>query len=269
MTSTEHLTELGYIDPLEVAEQRAAREQQHAAALAQADAHLAAGRISDALELLAKLVREAPEWTAPRRLIAHAEYLAGRPVAALAHLNWLEAHGVEHAELALLRAAIELQRRQFDEALACARYAQALQQPLAAADVLIGRIMLRRGVIDDAEGSFARALESQPQRADALAGMAAVALRRGDWETAVDWSLQALEQDMSVAAVHFRLGMALVGMERWTEATAALTAAAKLNPHIVGPLRWLAYIAARQGSPQEAEAFRRQGRDVVKNRRHA
>lgn len=268
MSQTQHLTDLGYVDPWESAQQRAAEVQRHSAALAEAEKRLSAGRYDEAAAQLRQLAAVAPSWTAPRRLLARAELHAGRAGEAIKHLNWLEEHGVEHAELALLRAAAELNQRRLDDVLAGAEYARALaQQPLPAADVLTGQAQLRRGRIDEAEAAFESALAAEPSRGDAVAGLGVVALRRGNWEQAADRMLQALELGMSTPAVHQRLGMALAHMGRLDDAAVALKNAAALAPSSAAPHWWLSNVARLAGRHDLADACRNDARAVVRSRR--
>jgi len=262
-----HLVALGYEDPLELAEREAVHRQRQRTQIDAAEAELKQGVTERAVDALEALSLEAPEWSAPRHLLARAYARMGRSAAATEQLDWLECHGVEHAELALLRAQLALRVRWFDAAREHAEYAQALQRPLAAADLAIGEIEFRRGNLTAAEAAFHRAIAVPAPHAVAKAALAAIALRRGDYAEAIDWSLQALEEKPRLAAAHYRLGLALYKLQRLPEATAALEAAATLNPKLAGPFRWLVQIAAKQGDDARVERYRRRGDEVVAMRR--
>jgi predicted Zn-dependent protease len=266
MASTEHLAQLGYVDPWEAAQRRAERIKSLSAELARAESLLGERRFDEARTTLQGLCEEEPDSPAPRQLSARLEFLAGRTEACFAQLVWLEEHGVEKAELALLRGLIELQRREFLAAQASAEYSRALD-PSPAADVLLGRALLRRGRLEDAEAAFERALEQDARRADALAGLSAIALRRGDPESAADRALQSLDVDMSNPAVHLQLGLALVALGRRVEAEQAFHAAAKIDGDCAAAWRLAATSAAQAGDEQKAAACRRKGSETVRRRR--
>jgi tetratricopeptide (TPR) repeat protein len=144
--------------------------------------------------------------------------------------------------LSLLRASLALGRRDLDTALDHAEYARFLQQPLPAADVIIGEVCFRRGQLDEAAGAYQRALAAAGEQALALSGLAAIRLRQRDYLASIDYSLQALERDMRLAKTHYRLGLALIGLGRHAEAIAALEMAARLNPNLAGPRRFIARV---------------------------
>lgn len=266
-TAVRHLVALGYEDPLEAATRQAAVERSQRAQLASAEELLKAGDATGAIAELESMIDAAADWAAPHQLLARTYYRTGRWHAAAKELEWLESHGVEHAELALLRAQLALRARSLEAARDHASYAKALHQPLAAADALIGDVEFRLGDLAAAEAAYRGAIEVQGPHATALAGLAAVALRREELAEAIDWSLQAIEQAPKMATAHYRLGLALWRLQRPREATAALVTAAALNAQLAGPYRWLTKIAAAEGNLAEAEKYRRLGQEAVERRR--
>jgi tetratricopeptide (TPR) repeat protein len=116
--------------------------------------------------------------------------------------------------------------------------------------------------------TYGRALAADSRNAAALAGRAACCLRRDELESSVDWALQALDEDMRQPAAHYRLGLALMRMDRFTEAAAALEMAAQLIPQLAGPHRWLAAIYEGTDGVRAAE-HRRLGREIINRRRRA
>ena len=266
-TAVRHLVALGYEDPLEAATRQATVERSQRAQLASAEELLKAGDAAGAIAELKSMIDAAADWAAPHQLLARAYYRTGRWRAAAQQLEWLESHGVEHAELALLRAQLALRARSLEAARDHASYAKALHQPLAAADALIGDVESRLGDLTAAEAAYRGAIEIQGPHATALAGLAAVALRRGELAEAIDWSLQAIEQAPQMATAHYRLGLALWRFQRPREATAALGTAAALNAQLAGPYRWLATIATTESDLAAAEKYRRLGQEAVERRR--
>ena len=262
-----HLVELGYEDPHEAAQRRLLAQRELDADLARAQDRLSAGHITEAIDLLEALTRAAPEWAAPRRLLAVACYQAGQIADALAHLDWLELHAVEHAQLALLRATIELSRRRFDAALDQAAYARHLDEELPGPEIVIGEVHRRRGDLDAAESAFQRAAELAPSDAAPWSGLAGIAIRRGDYNAAIDRALRALELNLQLPSAHYRLGVALANIEKYPESRVALETFARLSPHHAAPYRWLATICLKMEDGVTAEEFRRQGRRVIQERR--
>ncbi len=262
-----HLVELGYEDPRDAARQRHLAQRELDADLARAQERLGAGQITDAVEQLESLTRAAPEWASPRRLLAAACYQAGHLADALVHLDWLELHAVENAQLALLRAMIELSRRRFDAALDQAGYARHLDQSLPGPEVVMGEVHLRRRELEAAEEAFQRAAELAPGDASVWCGMSAVAFRRGDYDAAIDRALHALELNMAFAPAHFRLGVALAEIQQYSEARVALETFARLSPNRAAPFRWLADICEQMEDGVTAAEFRQRGRQVIQQRR--
>jgi tetratricopeptide (TPR) repeat protein len=264
-----HLVALGYEDPLEAAQLQAAAEQSQRLQLQTAEQLLRADGAIAAIELLESIIAAAPDWPAPRHLLARAYFRSGRLHDAASSLEWLESRGVEHAELTLLRARLALRARSFAAARDHADYAQALHPGLAAADAISGEVAFRTGDLAAAERAYRRAADVAGPQPAAWAGLAAVALRRGELAEAIECSLQAVEQAPSVASTHYRLGLALYRLQRPQEAKAALEAAAALNPQLWGPYRWLRAIAVSQGDRASAERYEQLGRAVIARRRSA
>jgi tetratricopeptide (TPR) repeat protein len=268
LNSVRHLLDLGYEDRLDVAARERALRQRHADASRHAERLLSSGQIPDAVTALEALVREVPDWAQPHRLLAHAYSAAGQLDLASEQLDWLTFHGCETPQLALLRGGLAMARRRFDEASDLADYARRLDAGIAGADAMLGQLHVRRGLTDDAERAFQRELAHHPASAAALAGLAAVWLRRDDCERAVDWALRALEQNIRQPATHYRLGVALARLGRTNEAVTALETAAKLRPDFAAPFRLLTRLAREPlHDLLRAAEYERQGRERLRRRR--
>jgi tetratricopeptide (TPR) repeat protein len=266
--SVRHLFDLGYQDPNDVAAHRRVEEQGRADELHRAESLLAGGRLAEAVSVLEQLAELTPGWPAPHRLLAPTYYVAHRFDDARQHLDWLRFRGIESAQLAELRARVELGARNLEAALDQANYARDLDEQMPGIDALIGDVHRRRGRLDDAEQAYHRELTRGPGNAAALSGLAALCLRRGDCPAAVDWALQALEQDFRLPLVHYRLGIALAALNRPEEAITALETAVKLRPHFAAPFRWMTEVARRQfHDPRRAAEYRRRGQECLRARR--
>ena len=126
---------------------------------------------------------------------------------------------------------------------------------------------LRRGDLDAAEAAFQRAAELAPGNAGPWSGRAAVALRRGNYETAIDLALHALELNLEFPLAHYRLGAALALRRQYLESRVALETFARLSPHKAAPYRWLAFVCTAMEDGVTANEFRERGRRVIQQRR--
>jgi tetratricopeptide (TPR) repeat protein len=234
-----HLVELGYRDRLELETERRCDAAALEASLKQAQALVECGSVVEAIALLEEVAQQWPQAAPPRWMLAQAEFRAGNVSAAETHLFWLQMHGFERADFSLLWAQIALKQRRLSDAVEHAQYARFLRQRCPSADVIVGDVHFRRGELDQAAAEFQRALDHDERNAAALAGLAAVALRRGDAEAAVDFGLRSVERDMGRASAHYRLGLALLRLGHPDEARAALEAAMRIEPQLRGPRRWL------------------------------
>jgi len=266
LAAVRHLVELGYEDPLDVAARHLAAERALQSQFHRADELLRGGQAAAAVEILESAVQAAPEWVAGRHLLARAYFRAGQLDAASELLDWLELHAVEHAELALIRATIALKRRRLGEALDHAQYALHLGDPLPAAELIVAEVHLRHGRLDVAEAAY-RAIDGPQHAAAAKSGLAAVALRRGEYEAAAELALEALEQDLHRWEAHYYLGRALMHLGRWPEARVAMESCAKLRPSLAAPHRWLARISEQQDDVAGARESRQRAREVISRRR--
>jgi tetratricopeptide (TPR) repeat protein len=263
-----HLVDLGYEDPLEIAARETIRRRAQESQLNRAAELAGAGQSQAAIDLLESAVAGDERWTAGRHWLARAYFCAGNNKRAAELLHWLEVHGVEHAELALMRAALALKRRELNQALDWAGYAKCLQDPLPEADVLIGEIHLRRGQLDEAEAAFNRAA-THAESASALAGLGSVALRRGELEVAADRFLSALERDMSLWKAHFRLGWALLHLNRREEARVSFATVARLQPQLAGPFGFLWRLCELEGDATGFAELKARASEVIRRRREA
>ncbi len=266
LASVQHLIELCYDDPQAAAAQQRREAQESEEALKRAQALIEAGKHLDAIDLLNQLAARTHASPQPRWQLARAYFQTGEVDAAASALEWLQWHGFEHAEFAVLRGMIALRRREFQEAIDHAEYASCLRHPLPAAELILGEALFRIGKLEAAGAVYRRALPVDEQNAAAFAGLAAVSLRSGAFEEAVDLALRALEQNIQLPATHYRLGLALIHLGRQGEAIAALEAAARMAPQLAGPHRWLARVHEAAGSASAAE-HRKLGRQIVARRR--
>jgi tetratricopeptide (TPR) repeat protein len=268
-SSVRHLIELGNVDPDDVAAREAAARCQRQLEFQRAAELASNGKLHDAAVQLEKLSADAPDWAAPRQLLAEIHYRAGQFSEAQAQLDWLTCHGVEHPRLALIAGAMALSRRELQPALEELEYARWVEPKLPSVHTLCGTALRRLGRFDEAAAAFRQAIEHNPSDARAFDGLAAIALRQGRFEEAADWALQALESNIDLFHAHYHLGIALARMNRPHEALQALESSAAADPARGAPYHWLSRIA--QGplnDPPLAARYQQRGRDVFRRRRN-
>jgi tetratricopeptide (TPR) repeat protein len=102
--------------------------------------------------------------------------------------------------------------------------------PLSRAQILMGEITLAGNDPVEAEKSFRRALELNPQAARARAGLAEILLRDGRYDEAVAESKAAIEAGDDSSSIHGLLGEALTLSGKFDEAMMSLSEALKREP---------------------------------------
>jgi Tfp pilus assembly protein PilF len=266
--SVRHLVELGYVDPCEEAANQSARRRQLQAQLRQALALERQGSADLAATILEQIAVDDPDWSSPHQLLAEIYYRAGKLNQAQAQLDWLEQHGIDHPRMAVIRSAIALSRREMTTALYELEYARQAEPDLPGVHTLLGTVLRRLGQLDAAEDVLRQAVQQNPADARARDGLATILLRHGEYESAAEWALGALEQDMSLFSAHYHLGVALAQMNRPREAIAALETSTKVDPSRAAPYRWLCRIAIQQFSDASPSAtYRDLARQTIRRRR--
>jgi predicted Zn-dependent protease len=266
--SVQHLIELGYVDPEEIAARNDAVRRQNEAELCRAAELASQGKMQEAVFRVERLSADNPEWIAPRQLLAELRYRTRQFGAVQAQLDWLTYHGVEHPRLALIAGAMALRRREFQSALEELEYARHVEPKLPSVHTLYATVLLRLGRLDEAAEVFRRAVQCEPTDARAHDGLAAISLRQGRFDDAADWALQALEQNMQLFQAHYHLGLALARLNRPHEALQALETCARAEPQRGAPYRWLSRIAEDQLHDRALAArYQQRGREVIRWRR--
>lgn len=264
----QHLIELGYIDPLEHAARAEEERRQDLAELQRALRLAAVGDLAEAVVCLQQLTVHDPEWVAPREALADALFRAGRFSDAQAQLDWLTYHGVEHPRLSFIAGAIAMLRRDLGTALELLAYARFVEPQLPGVQTLFGTTLLRLGKLAEADEAFRHAIDANPSDARPYSGLASICLRRGRYEEAADWALQAVEANALLFQAHYQLGVALGRLNRPHEALQALEASACVDPTRIAPYYWLARIAEQTlNDAARASHYRQRASDMIRERR--
>jgi tetratricopeptide (TPR) repeat protein len=149
-------------------------------------------------------------------------------------------------------AAALLAQDRTGEALSTLEAAADLPQGGMRGELLEGAAHLQAGRLDQAEAVFRRALEREPESAEALLALGLVASQRGDAAAAVELCRRAVTADPGLADGWQQLGVSALRAGDVRQAVEALERAAALDPH--DPEVWsrlgVAYV--RAGREQDA-----------------
>ncbi|WP_300622073.1 tetratricopeptide repeat protein [Dokdonella sp.] len=173
------------------------------------------------------------------------------------------AHGIapDDARIDLGLASLRLQTGEQDLAARGFERALSLNPNLAGAHIGLGQIALARGDHNAADQHFRIALRAD-EDPHALAGVGAVALHRGDTETALRNLMRAAELEPQSALIQFLLGQAFSRRGTGAFAERAYDNALKLDPNMHAVRAWLAEHLIRDGRAAEAEPQYRILRDL-------
>ncbi len=143
----------------------------------------------------------------------------------------------------------------------------ATSEPLSAeqkADmqIVFAKTMEKQERLEEARDMYLKALEADPNRADAYHRLALIHDRQGESQTAANYYQQALQRDPENPELHCDLGYSCYLQQRWQQAEASLRHAIALSPELRRAHNNLGLLLARSGRDQEAlEAFARAGCD--------
>ena len=200
--------EIGYIqdpgDDPEEAIKSTARENRWALA----QSYLSAGRHADALPLLESVYEEWPErWDFCCELA-----LSQLNLGLLEEARETISDVIENRTSAgafLLRANLEYRSRNFEAGLKLLQQAEAIDSSSAALQNQIGLTRLRLRERELAEVAFRKAIDIDPDDAQAYLGVSFCRLQMRQYEEAADFALRALGLRFDLALGHHYLGVAL------------------------------------------------------------
>ena len=269
-SSVEHLFELGYVDPVELAAKESVRRCYRESEFNRATSLLDAGLVTQAIDVLTALKEQHEDFYQSRFLLAESLYRTRRFLAACQEIDSLKWNGYEHPQLYLLTAAIEFAKRDFKMALEELACTQRGKKPFPGAAVLEGNIHLRRQDFPAAQAAFEVSINTEGPSATALDGLSAAKIHLGDPEAAAMHALDAIELSNSFGRAHYHLGVALVMLNRPEEAIGAFRSWGAVEPRAAAPYRWMAYVFQRYlHGPDQAKVCLRRGREIIRLRRQA
>ena len=200
--------------------------------------------------------------------------------------GWMQRGAQLHAEGRLEQALIAFEQasalapEDVNAASACATLLAMLSRPVAAYKALLS---VEASLLQTADGAanlaiaaescgdlarasiaYQRALTLDPAHARALNNVGLMAAAQGQWEAAIDCARKCLAQDPGHAPYHVNLSDYLCGARRYTEAVAALEAAALRFPHDLDiRIRGAAVLAFNGDFDQSREASLRFDADTL------
>ena len=148
------------------------------------------------------------------------------------------------------------------------RYADALAllERVPGQSLEIAGLYLRLGRMPEAQQTYAKVLEADPDNAQAHLGLCRIALRRRSYRAAAHAALDALQRTHHDPTAHFLLGRSLAGMKEYERAAEAFRAAISFNPNFPeAHVRLAALLEKQFGRNEEAREHRRLARSMSKS----
>ncbi len=169
--------------------------------------------------------------------------------------------GVNLASLDLLMGSLLAAEDRPSEAMAHLRRAEKRGHETVGLYLHMGETLLAMGKTTEAEASYRRVLEFDPDNAQGRLGLARVCLARKRSREAVEHALTAIGLEYQLPMAHYVLGVGLHRMGRIPEAVQALRMAVAQNPNFPQAYQRLAYIHQhRLKDEEQAEGFKREAR---------
>jgi tetratricopeptide (TPR) repeat protein len=236
---------------------------------------LDAGQPADALPLLEQLAGEAPRQWRFQLQLAQCYIALRRREEAKRILKALLAGPKQDAERSqaedepepaeprrrqwadLLMGIIQLEEGKSGQALDSLLRAEASNPDLPHLHLRIGQTYMRLQKLEDAERSFQRALEIDPESPEVHVCLARVRLRQGRNAEAIDEALQGVGLQHFLPLGHFYLGVALARLGQVQRAMLAFETSVSMQPGLLAAHRWLAALYSRpEGDSAKAEQHR-------------
>jgi predicted AlkP superfamily phosphohydrolase/phosphomutase/tetratricopeptide (TPR) repeat protein len=127
---------------------------------------------------------------------------------------------------------------------------------------MIGRVYIKQRHWPDAQRTFARALEIDPESEAAHDGMAVAMLGMDRNEEAATHALRAVGLLYHFPIAHYRLGLALVRLQQYERAAQAMQTAVSMRPGMLDAHRYLGALYMRLGNPEKALVHRKIAREL-------
>ncbi len=238
--SIHHLVELGYIDPPSDDAQKTIKSTTRVLKTNLGLALNDSRRAHQAVPVWEGLIRDYPNepWFAVQ--LARCRLRLDHYDQARGVLEGLEDRVTQTAVVQLMLGQIHLGLRRPDQALEHLQRAQANGPDRGALDTVIGQAYAQLSQWDEAQDAFNRAIGYDSDDAHAHAGLASVALARGDNEEALEHALHAVGLRHHLPSGHYLLGRALAGLGLADQAIQAFETCLGMAPGMKQAHLWLA-----------------------------
>lgn len=214
--------------------------------------HVGAGRHAQALELIGRVIPQAPGSADLHALLGGALMGLGRYVEAersFAEASRLKPGYVEAVND--LGNAMRLQGR-FKDAIARYREAARLRPDIGLIHQNLGTALAEEGLLPEAEASLREAARLQPARAEAFHDLGVVLQKRGDSEQAIQIFKQALLLNPQLVLAHVGLARCHAALGNLVEAISICEHALRMDPISHDALLALGVAFQAQGRLEEA-----------------
>jgi tetratricopeptide (TPR) repeat protein len=225
-----------------------------------------AGRVREAKEILAKLTDRNPD--EPRYWMAFAQMCltAQTPEQAKPALAALERLQPKTPQTITLRGVIAWARGDMETCAAAFHKAERLAPNDPITQTYLGRLYLRQRKWPEAERAFKRALEVDPDLADAHYGLSVALPRQNFVEQGIDHALLAVGLRHEFPEAHFQLGAILSRLGWFERAVQAFEISLRMRPGFVLAHRYLSRIYPRVGRSDLAERHRKEAARLLETR---
>jgi tetratricopeptide (TPR) repeat protein len=193
---------------------------------------------NQAIDILRQLHADSPTSPAIAQMLLEALLISGQSAAAAEVLANFPEHVAGAAWRQFIEGRIALSQRRTTDALLSLRRAAAEDPQNIRVKLFLGQADLALRRWKDARDAFEAALAIEPEHAEALFGLAVVAVKQGDFDAAVAFATRALSfQELPLAYYHRGYGRMKLG--RTSEAAADFEQALRLLPNLAPAKRLL------------------------------
>ncbi len=148
----------------------------------------------------------------------------------------------EYPQLFLLQGTLEYARKNYDQALYYLGKAEKADSNLPQLYQQIGFVYLNMRRPKDAEAALTKALENDPENAQAHYGLALTMFRLKEYEKCAEYSLNAVGLLYHFPKAHLSLGMALAKLGMYERAIEAFEVCLRMTPGLMAAHKYLSYI---------------------------